>query len=252
MEFKNSPWHFGTKHANEVLEWLSCDTKENFEKLIKDSAHKNYFNTQGWLEPGAITYRINSQGFRGEEFQKNQQCVVTLGCSYTIGLGLPEKDIWPTLVGKELGLVTYNLSWGGIGADTCYRLAEYWIPLLKPELVVMLTPPKSRLELLTIDNDIQAEVFLPSSESCMFSDKDMFLKNWFANQENAEINNRKNSRAVKQLCNELKINCLTYNAHDFMAQSREKVGYARDYMHAGTIAHQMILEQVKKDHYGKR
>jgi hypothetical protein len=143
------------------------------------------------------------------------------------------------------------LSWGGIGADTCYRLAEYWIPQLRPELVVMLAPPKARIELLTVDSHVQAEVFLSMSESGFFSDQDIYLKNWFANEENSYINNRKNRRAVEHLCHELDIRCLTYDAHDFLARNRDDVGYARDYMHAGLKGHQIVVEQIIKDYYGR-
>lgn len=251
MEFKNPPWHFGIRHANQKLQWLPCDTEEILLQSSQDPDKLAYLQQAGWLEPNAITYNINSQGFRCDEFQENTRSLVALGCSYTIGIGLPLKDLWPTLVGDTLGLTVYNLAWGGIGSDTCYRLAEYWLPRLLPELVVMLAPPRSRLELLTIDPNIQAEVFLPASESCIFSDKDIFLKNWFANEENAKINNRKNRLAVEKLCDNLGIACLTYDAHDFMARSREEVGYARDYMHPGPVAHQLVKEQIIKDYHGR-
>jgi hypothetical protein len=250
MEFKNPPWHFGTRYANQKLQWLPCDTEECFQQSSQNSLRLNYFREQGWLEPDAITYKINSNGFRADEFRKGEPCVVGLGCSYTIGIGLPLKDLWPTLVGEALELTTYNLAWGGVGSDTCYRLAEYWLPILKPNLVVMLAPPRSRIELLTIDTNIQAEVFLPASESCIFSDKDIFLKTWFANEENAKINNRKNRLAVEKLCDNLDIKCLTYDAHDYMAQPREIVGYARDYMHPGPKAHQLFATQVINDYNG--
>lgn len=249
MTDKQPPWHFGIKYAGQTLDWLPGDTEENFHKLIaEDPGHLEYFQGQGWLEPGVINYSINSNGFRSDEFDKKTRCIVALGCSYTVGIGLPLKDLWPTLVGNELGLATYNLAWGGMSADTCYRLAEYWIPKLNPELVVMLAPPKSRIELLI--NDAQAEVFLPSTELNMFGDQDMFLKNWFANDDNARLNNVKNKLAIKQLCHSLGVKCLTYDAHDFMARSRKEVGYSRDYMHAGPKAHQNIYKQVLLDYHG--
>lgn len=244
------PWHFGNTIAGKTLDWLPSDTEENFKKLIEDPKHLEYFQEQGWLEPGAITYKINSHGFRSNEFDPEKRSIVALGCSYTIGIGLPLTDIWPTMVGEALELEVYNLAYGGVGADTCYRLAEYWVPLLKPELVVMLAPPKSRIELLLDLNNLKAEVFLPSSESSLFSDKDMFLKNWFADEENANINNRKNKLAVQQLCANLGIQCLTYDAHDYMARSREEVGYARDYMHAGRRGHEMVFEKIMSDYRG--
>jgi hypothetical protein len=251
MNNQQPPWHFGMQYANQTLEWLPSDSKEINEKLMQDPKHVEYFRKHGWLEPGAITYKINSRGFRCDEFDTQKDSIVALGCSYSIGIGLPLKDLWPTLVGDKLKFTVYNLSWGGVAADTCYRLAEYWVPRLKPKLVVMLAPPRSRIELLTVSSQLGAEVFLPSSESCIFSDQDIFLKNWFANEENAQINNRKNHRAVKHLCSDLGIRCLTYDAHDFMARSREEVGYARDYMHAGPRGHQLAFEKIVSDYHGR-
>lgn len=249
--FCSAPWHFGLRYANQTLDWLPSDTEEIFQKLMQKPEYVEYARQQGWLEPDAITYKINSDGFRCDDFDSQTDCMVALGCSYSVGIGLPLKDIWPTLVGNELGLKVCNLSWGGIGADTCYRLAEYWIPQLRPELVVMLAPPKARIELLTVDSHVQAEVFLSMSESGFFSDQDIYLKNWFANEENSYINNRKNRRAVEHLCHELDIRCLTYDAHDFLARNRDDVGYARDYMHAGLKGHQIVVEQIIKDYYGR-
>jgi hypothetical protein len=251
MNNQQPPWHFGLRYANQILNWLPSDTEEIFQKLMQNTEYVEYIRQQGWLEPGAITYNMNSHGFRCDDFDSQADSLVALGCSYSVGIGLPLKDIWPTLVGNELGLKVCNLSWGGIGADTCYRLAEYWIPELRPKLVVMLTPPRARIELLTIDSKIQAEVFLPMSESGFFSDQDVYLKHWFANEENSYINSRKNQRAVEHLCNELGIKCLTYDAHKFMARGRFEVGYARDYMHAGPKGHKIAFEQIIKDYYGR-
>lgn len=251
MELKDPPWHFGLKLANQTLDWLPPDSEENHHMLMQDPKHVEYFKEHGWIEPGAISYKINQHGFRSDEFVEGTKSLVALGCSYTIGIGLPHKDLWPTLVANEVGLVPYNLAWGGIAADTCYRIAEYWIPKLKPKLVVMLAPPVSRIELLTINSNIQAEVFLPMSESGMFSNQDIYLKNWFANEENATINNRKNCLAIEQICSNLGIQCLTYNAHDFMARNRAEVGYARDYMHPGLKGHRIAFEKIIKDYYGR-
>ena len=158
------PWHPGIYYAGQTLDWMPTDTKEIFEQLMQDPVHQEYFANLGWLEPGAINYKINSYGFRAEEFVEGQPCIVALGCSYTVGIGLPYKDIWPTLVGNALGLPVYNLAWGGSSADTCFRMARYWIPKLTPVHVLMLTPPESRIELvMSQGNSPPVEVYLPMS-----------------------------------------------------------------------------------------
>lgn len=238
--------------AGQTLDWLPTDTKESFERLCQDPAHRAYFESLGWHLPGAITYKINSHGFRCDEFVKGEPYLVALGCSFTNGIGLPLETIWPELVGKELGLKVANLSWGGSSADTCYRLAEYWVPELKPKLVVMFAPPQDRVELMLDEpsvrhlRNIPVDVYMPGS-MISGANTDDFIKHWFLNEENAWINQRKNIRAVKQLCAELDIPCIALKAFDFMVGAREDIGYARDAMHGGPEAHRRIARKILDD-----
>lgn len=240
------PWHFGLRYANQVLHWLPTDTEENFQRLVQNSEQRKYFCSKGWLETDAITYRINSHGFRSEEFDPQADSVVSLGCSYTIGIGLPEQSTWPALVSHKLGLKNYNLAWGGTSADTCFMLAEYWLPVLKPKLVVMAAPPKYRFDLIIEESDLKHETYMPAHESGHVETND-FIKKWFLNDRNAELNNTRNRLAVEGLCARLGIPCLTYNAHDWFAKSREEVEYARDMMHAGPRGHEILAERIIND-----
>jgi hypothetical protein len=249
MQVIHCPWHPGKQQAGQSLQWLPTDSKENYEKLIQDPVHQEYFARMGWDQPGAITYNINSDGFRSSEFDTLGDCMIALGCSYTVGIGLPINAVWPTLVGQQLNLAVANLAWGGNSADTCFRLAEYWIPVLKPKLVTMLAPPPARLELL-VDQSVTAgsmpvEVFSPGSQREHYTD--VFLKHWFLIEENHRINQVKNCLAIKHLCQEHNIPCVIEHATDYMNSSREEIGYARDYMHGGPIAHKRIAEKMLND-----
>lgn len=245
----NAPWHFGTYHANTSQEWLPTDTKESFDRLMQDPGHREYFARLGWDQPGAITYNINSEGFRCDEFDYETPCMVALGCSFTLGTGLPIDTIWPTLVGQGTGLKVANLAWGGNGSDTCFRLAEYWIPRLKPRLVTMLAPPSNRMEILLDKNQyrLPAHVIMPETSSPLFDKNDMFIKHWQLNDENSRLNQLKNCLAIKQLCADQGIPCVIELALDHMRWSREEIGYARDYMHGGPIIHKRIAEKMLDD-----
>ena len=239
------PWHCGMYYTGQTLEWMPTDTKENFEKLIRDPVHYQYFKDHGWLDPLAITYQINQEGFRCEEFVSNTPCVVTLGCSYTMGIGLPLKDLWSTLVGKSLGLRVYNLAWGGNSIDTCFRLARYWIPRLKPQVVLMLAPPRARVEVSTIERTSPpVEVFMPASCSSLFNSNDVFLKHWFGNEENHYHNQEKNMLAIESIARKNGARYAALQADQEGSCARDTVGYARDHMHAGPIGHVMIAESL--------
>lgn len=247
---KSPPQNFGQPLAGQTLDWLPTDTEYFFEQAMRIPEHRAYFEALGWDKPGAITYKINSHGFRCDEIQDGEPYMIALGCSYTAGLGLPIDVIWPTLVGQALNLRVANLSWGGISADSCFRLAEYWIPRLKPKVVTMLTPPTSRIELCLDEEatkgfrNVPVDVYLPSSPEIK---DNWFLKHWFANEENQRINNLKNKLAIRQLCAELDIPCIVLDSMDYMTGSREKLGYARDLLHGGIPAHKRIAEMMIND-----
>jgi hypothetical protein len=173
--------------------------------------------------------------------------MVVLGCSYTVGIGLPLKDIWATKVGAALGLRVCNLAWGGSGIDTCFRLARYWIPRLKPRVVCMLAPPRSRIELITMSvspTHPYSEVFMPMSGSSLFTKNDIFLKHWFGNEENHTLNQEKNMLAIESIAhnNQAKYACLMADRET--ACSRDMVGYARDYMHTGPVGHDILADKL--------
>jgi hypothetical protein len=239
----NAPWHVGVRYAGQTLDWLPTDTEENFQQLLCNSEYREYFRSKGWLEPGAITYRLNSDGFRSEEFDISASSIVSLGCSYTVGIGLPETSTWPYLVSQATGLKNYNLAWPGISADTCFMLASHWLPVLRPRWVVMAAPPKHRFDLITEDPTTPHETYMPGNQA----NTDNFVKTWFLNDRNADLNNSRNRLAVQGLCVELGIKCLTYNAHDWFAKSREEVEYARDRMHAGPLGHRLFAEKIIDD-----
>jgi hypothetical protein len=237
----NNTWHAGKTLANTELDWLSSDTPESFAKMIKYPEHQQYFNNKGWLQPGAITYKFNQHGFRCEEFNQDP-CIVALGCSYTVGIGLPISDTWPVLVGQSLGLQVVNLAWGGYAADSCFRLAECWLPQLNPALVVMLAPPIERVEVLKENGHM---VHMPTNMPNTASDQ--FIVDWMLNSENSRLNSLKNKLALQQLCAGLNVPCQIYDANIYMADSREKLEYARDYMHAGPRGHQILAERILND-----
>jgi hypothetical protein len=243
--FENPPWHPGVELANTVSDFMPTDTKESFEKLCQVPEYREYFRQQGWLEPGAITYKINSYGFRCDEFD-DRDCMLALGCSFTIGIGLPVESIWPQIVGRQLGLVPYTMAWGGTSADTCFRLAEYWIPQLMPKAVFMLSPPPSRFELIRASG-VPIENYMPQSESLSASEVDSFLKHWHTMDENSRLNQKKNKLAIQAMCAEHSIPCFMYDAFDHMAMSREEIGYARDRMHGGPGGHQRLAERMLDD-----
>lgn len=68
---------------------------------------------------GRVEYRLNSQGYRGPEFGDFTGSLVTIGCSYTLGIGLAQEHTWPELLAQSLGWPLINLAQGGVGVAWC-------------------------------------------------------------------------------------------------------------------------------------
>lgn len=245
--FLNPPYHHGVPLAGTCSDFMPSDSKERFENLYQVPEYREYFRQQGWLEPGAITYKINRHGFRCDEFE-DKECIVALGCSFTMGIGLPLHESWPQILGKKLQITPYTLAWGGAAADTCFRLAEYWLPELRPRAVFMLTPPANRFELIKAEGNPPIEVFMPNEHE---RDIEPFLKHYWTMNENGRLNNVKNKLAIQALCDKLNLPCIIYDVFDYMGKSREEVGYARDRMHAGPLAHYQLVERMLHDWHEK-
>lgn len=234
-------WHPGELYADQVLDWIHGDNESVYQTNMQDPEYAKYAQSQCWDQ---ITYKINSRGFRCEEFNdtKDPRCIITLGCSFTMGVGLAVEKTWPQLLGQALARKVINLSWPGLSADSCFRLAQYWVPCINPSLVVMLTPPCDRLELATTDLELPFEVFMPASRSKYFTATDTFLKQWWTNDANLHLNNAKNKFAITGLCDSLNIASQIYDADHVMTQARPD--YARDRLHAGESAHRELVDNI--------
>lgn len=71
--------------------------------------------TNSALEPSGIyDYQINSDGLRSIEFYEKPE-VLTLGCSMTYGMGLPEEDRWSNILEKMIEKDGKGYKVGNIG-----------------------------------------------------------------------------------------------------------------------------------------
>jgi hypothetical protein len=135
------PWQAGIWQAGTVHQWHPTDTEQRFNEMMQDPEHRSYFAKKGWDKPDGITYCFNQQGYRAQSvtanFDPQADNLVALGCSFTMGIGLPYQDLWPTRLANALNLQACNFGWGGSSSDRCFRIAEYWVPQLKPKLVVL-------------------------------------------------------------------------------------------------------------------
>jgi hypothetical protein len=227
----------GPKHANwsnEKLEfWNGSDYEKLYQSNIKDPNNCALLEKYGWIDT-TIEYRFNQQRFRADEFD-NRNCGLSLGCSFTRGIGLKEEQTWPSVLSKLSGLHFWNLGVGGGAMDTCTRLLDYYISKLKPRIVILLSPPKNRFE---FHDDGFWHIMGINAPN--FQD---FQKVYYAYDENSIINHRRNMLAMKQICAQHNTPFYSWECSNTNAfVSIEESDLARDLLHQGPIAQQRLAE----------
>lgn len=229
MSYRGISEHF--IHANQTLPWFSTDSARYFEYHLR----KRYdeLDDLGWLYR-KVSYKFNSLGFRCEEITSSNNSIVFLGGSEVIGTGLPIQNIFATLVANELDLNCYNLAQSGAANDTVYRLASYWLPKLQPKVVVTLSPPPYRIEVINMFQDNPIQFYVPE-----YHGKDSFFKTWLSCDENSIFNAEKNKIALEHICKTNKIKLISFEDTEF-----EEVDLARDLIHKGIESHKNFADKI--------
>ena len=217
--------------ANQTLNWHGTDTEKVYQhNLIKNLKLLQHHN---WIDC-PLTYKFNHYGFRADEFNSAESGVMFLGCSHTAGIGLPLESTWPHIVSTSLKLNNYNLGVGGTSNDTAFRLAYYWIDRLRPSIVIFLSTEKTRVELHTIDNNVE-DLSVQYVQNQMFPEATSFMRHWVGNDINGDMNCLKNTLAVQQLCNDRGIKYLQEEALNI-----HELDKARDLQHYGRRTNRRI------------
>lgn len=130
---------------NSVVDWYPSDSADVFEQN-KSEFEKKMGVPFPWDET-SIKYRINSHGFRGDDFEPiEEESFIALGCSMTFGVGIKEEQTWVSRLSEQLGMHGYNLGAPGHGFETFFRVLSYWLPILKSKSVFVHVNPGVRRE----------------------------------------------------------------------------------------------------------
>lgn len=239
----NGPAHLGRIFASQTLKWYPSDTEELYQQNLADPKQRADLERFGWIDAD-ITYNINSHGFRAEEFDQRQN-FVTLGCSLAQGTGLPVHQSWSAQVAQEFGIHNWNLGVPGSSADSCYRIAQYYLPILKPDFVVMLEPEPSRLEIFQEDK-INPYVFraknkTPETKTWLDS---KWMKTWLTDQRNLDLHAEKNACSIAYICAQLGIDFYFFANRSLFDVLNPYPNFARDLQHPGTVVSGLFAQKV--------
>lgn len=234
-------------YAGQSPAWLDSDSEPLYKKHIANTDKRKTLEELGWNKHNP-TYKINRNGFRSPEFKKDEPNIVFLGCSFTVGIGLNLIDTFSHRVSQSLGLQNYNLGKGGSSNQTAFRLGHYWIPKLKPKIVVLLSPERSRSEIILGGRPTNLSVHSRDSESRLWP----YLELHMQHDENLRLDFLAHTLALEKLSTDVGARFIGLEyPHDLkIADHWRGLDLARDLSHPGLITHELttrhILSQIHK------
>jgi hypothetical protein len=229
-------FHSYKKYAGTTQRWDLFDSQERFNDNLKENFSK--LKENNWIDQ-QISYSFNSQGFRSDEFNNENNSIMFVGCSLTFGTGLPIEETYGHKIASALKLSFYNLALGGTSNDTAFRLSYHYISKLKPKILVLASPETTRLELCK-----NQEIFYYRPQ-LKFYQIDSFYKKWISDDTNSFLNYQKNSLAIENLCLKQGIKFLQFDAPSvFLKDQFVENDYARDLIHPGIKTHNRVYEKI--------
>lgn len=240
----------GPLGCNVTKHWMEPnDLEQHWQKHRRDPILLGYLDQQGWSDPRAIEYRLNSHGFRGVDFQ-GQYDAIALGCSYTFGHALSESQTWPWLVGQKCSIRVANLGINGVGSGGCFRALRYWISRLKPRWVLVLMPHHSRVEVvISEDSDrMYVETYVAGHDH----DGSKFLRDYWFTDYNGLLDRERTILGLQRLTEINNSRMVLLTAEEAERRFWDDKDLARDFAHPGPIFQKRVadffIEQMQRDH----
>lgn len=113
------------------------------------------FADREYAAPELLNYSFNSYNFRSKEFHEGTN-ILALGCSHTLGVGVPENLTWPSFV-KELTGIDDVVNLGKTGASIACQvghLTTYIRTFGPPKMVLCNFPDILRYQHITESGEI--------------------------------------------------------------------------------------------------
>ena len=223
---------------NITLDWIPMDTEELFITNLEKNKKLNEYK----LNP--IKYKLNNFGFRTpNDFNEYDTGNVFLGCSHTMGIGHHLENTWSYKLSQEIGEKFWNISIGGSGVMTHYRLLLYYIKMLKFKNVFHFIPYYGRYEFFIKDVPVMFPI-LKTNWSEYFG---KFYDDGLMNYLQINIFNSAFVDAIKGLCYDNGINYIPIYStkyDDYQGEIRNKKltkNPARDLVHYDVEVQEMIF-----------
>jgi hypothetical protein len=126
---------------DEYLKWETPNSNYHFNTAAIDSFFLNGMKNPKNIDPDYKKhYKLNSEGFRSEEFKNNPEILFS-GCSFTYGSGIPIDYLWNKIVSENFKVSHQNLGVPGASVMfTVSNLFEHFRIYGNPKVVACLFP----------------------------------------------------------------------------------------------------------------
>jgi hypothetical protein len=213
---------------------ISSDTMMRWEENLKKE--KNNPSIQYYIKY-PIVYKLNNEGFRTpDDFNSNDEGNVFLGCSHTFGIGHHLENVWSYKVSNVIGDKFWNLSMGGTGVMTHFRIFLAYYKKLKIKNVFHYAPMYSRYEF--IENKIPQFYIISNYNKEWVPKFGTLMEDCLITKEQNEINWIAYTNAIRSLVNEIGANYYLiegetgwHGRDDKSLQARDIIHHTTDYQH---------------------
>jgi len=240
------------KHQQEGVKYfVHTDSEQRLEDVKNNNINdKPYETVKDWTpiyhfyKDSPIVYNFNSDGFRDSELPSKPETIdVYLGCSFTSGVGLHEKDIWVTKVSEKLNFPKLNAGVGSTGIIYQYRLLMWLLKKFKIRNLFHYYPlTHARWE--WYDSTFGFDRY----RSWSASDPNIEPIHQLAEFRNISLMSHTFIKAIKQICSEHSINYFLEYKYIFLNVDKYSLveRYARDVGHPGPAFHDILAEKFLK------
>jgi hypothetical protein len=183
----NTPYHhFWKQTSGKTFDWFGTDSPRRYNELSGYSRN-------------SIKYEFNHHGYRCEELQPSP--ILFIGCSYTIGIGLPLEDVWAHQVAKHYQAPYINLAQQGGSFSYFQRTLVKTLSVMQPQKVVLLYPYNWRFEMVQDESlvawtasGVHSGLFTGESRDRLYAYEQ------FRSHEQEEFEILKSLRTIEALC----------------------------------------------------
>tara|TARA_A100001015_G_scaffold285335_1_gene352730 strand:+ start:2291 stop:3229 length:939 start_codon:yes stop_codon:yes gene_type:complete len=224
-----------------TVSWYPMDSEEHFDSLPPQGPHFK-FNKDN------VRYTLNSYGYRGlcEPTASEHFTVLVIGDSHTFGMGLDDKQIWPSQFQKLLQQQyprcrVINLSLPGASNDYIARMIYTCMKIIQPDCVIPVYTYPNRREAIW-DSGLMWQLNTTIPKNPVQAEYEEF-QSWFMtiNEHTDYYNQMKNHIFIESLCKDtILIASHVIKLGIFQHFLASKIGYydvARDCKHYGPVVH---------------